>query len=78
MKISEKLDVFYQIVNFSIFLYFSITLINVGQLDILNLLISGIGLLGSLIISIISAIEKSKEKPEQQSLNNPLNFNKNG
>lgn len=59
MKLSERLDVFYQIVNFSIFLYFSISLIKINQLDILSLLISGIGLLGSIIISIISAIEKS-------------------
>ena len=58
MKFSDKVNVFYQILNFSIFLYFSVVLIKIGFLDVVGLLISGIGLLGSIIVSIIEVIER--------------------
>jgi len=58
MKFSDKINVFYQILNFSIFIYFSTALIKVGFLDMQGLLISGVGLLGSIIVSIIAALEK--------------------
>jgi len=45
-------------INFSIFLYFSITLLKLGFLDVIGLLISGIGLLGSIVVSIIVAVER--------------------
>lgn len=62
MEFSDKINIFYQLLNFSIFLYFTIALIKKGQLDIIDLLISGIGLLGSIIVSIIEAKERLKEK----------------
>jgi len=58
MKFSDKVNIFYQILNFSIFLYFSVTLIMAGFLDVVGLLISGIGLLGSIIVSIIGVVER--------------------
>ncbi|OIO81507.1 hypothetical protein AUJ84_01025 [Candidatus Pacearchaeota archaeon CG1_02_32_132] len=58
MKFSQKLDILYQMINFSIFLYFSITLLKLGFLDVIGLLISGIGLLGSIVVSIIVAVER--------------------
>jgi len=58
MRFSDKVNIFYQILNFTIFLYFSITLIKIGFLDVTGLLISGIGLLGSIIVSVIAAVER--------------------
>ncbi len=58
MKFSDKINLFYQLLNFAIFLYFTIALIKKGQLEIIDLLISGIALLGSIIVSIIEAIER--------------------
>ena len=60
MKISDRLQIFSQILNFLIFLYFSITLIQIGFLDIIGLLISAIGLFGSIIVSIIEVLERLK------------------
>lgn len=61
MAVSDSLQVFSQILNLIIFIYFSIELIKAGFLDITGLLISAAGLLSSLIVSIISAIERLKE-----------------
>ncbi|MBS3099473.1 hypothetical protein J4462_04635 [Candidatus Pacearchaeota archaeon] len=61
MKFSDRANIFSQVLNLSIFVYFSITLIRAGFLDVIGLLISGIGLLGSLVVSIIAAIEKLRE-----------------
>jgi len=58
MKTSDKLQIFSQILNFVIFLYFSITLIQIGFLDIIGLLVSAIGLFGSIAVSIIEAFER--------------------
>ena len=61
MKTSDKLQIFSQILSFTIFLYFSIILIQTNPFDIISLSISAIGLFGSLILSIISTIERLKE-----------------
>ena len=58
MKFSDKINIFYQILNFSIFLYFTIILIKTDSISLIDLLISGIALLGSIIVSIIEAIER--------------------
>ena len=57
MKTSDKLQIFSQILNFVIFLYFSITLIQIGFLDII-VLVSAIGLFGSIAVSIIGTFER--------------------
>ncbi len=62
MKIHNQLEIISQIINFIIFIYFSIILIKTNPLDILNLLISGIGMIISLLISVIGAIEKQREE----------------
>ena len=61
MKISDQLQILSQIVSFIIFIYFAIILIQTNPLDIINLIISGIGLIISVIISIISIIERLQE-----------------
>jgi len=58
MKFSDKINIFYQILNFSIFLYFTIVLIKTNSVGLIDLFISGIVLLGSIIVSIIEAIER--------------------
>jgi len=58
MKTSDKLQIFSQILNFVIFLYFSITLIKINFLDVMGLLISAVGLFGSLLVSIFSVLER--------------------
>lgn len=62
MKISDQLQILSQIVQFSIFIYFAIILIQTNPLDIINLLISGLGMIISLIITIIGALEKIRER----------------
>jgi len=58
MKVSDSLQVFSQVLNFTIFTYFSIELIKAGFLDVVGLLISAAGLLSSLVVSIIAAVER--------------------
>jgi len=58
MRVSDRLQIFSQMLNFFIFLYFSITLIRAGFLDVVGLLISAVGLLGSLVVSIIGVFDK--------------------
>jgi len=58
MKTGTALEIFSQIINFLIFIYFSIILIKTNSLDVQGLLISAIGILSSLISSIVSALEK--------------------
>ena len=59
MKTGTALEIFSQIINFVIFIYFTITLIKINALDMLGLLISVFGLLASLIASIVSALEEN-------------------
>ncbi|MBT3691067.1 hypothetical protein HOG16_02390 [Candidatus Woesearchaeota archaeon] len=58
MRISDSLQVFSQILNFTIFVYFSIELIKANFLDIIGLSISAMGLFSSIMVSIIAAIER--------------------
>lgn len=58
MKTSEQLQVISQIVNFMIFIYFAVILIRTNPLDIISIIISAIGLITSILVSIIAAIEK--------------------
>ena len=58
MKTGDALSIFSQIINFAIFVYFVIVLLELNALDIIGLLISGFGLLSSLIANIVSTIEK--------------------
>jgi len=62
MKISENLNLLSQAINFALFLYLSIGGIKKGTLNLTELSIMGYGLLSTLIISIISYIEKLREK----------------
>lgn len=57
MKTGDALSIFSQIINFIIFIYFTITLLKLNILDIIGLLISAFGLLASLIANIVSVLE---------------------
>jgi len=59
MKLGEELSIFSQIINFIIFIYFSITLIKINSLDVISLFISAFGLVSSLIAQIVSVIKQS-------------------
>ena len=57
MKTGDALSILSQIINFVIFLYFTISLIMANALDMQGLLISAFGLLSSLIANIVSVLE---------------------
>lgn len=57
MKTGDALSVFSQIINFVIFIYFTITLLKLDMLDLIGLFISAFGLLASLIANIVSVLE---------------------
>jgi len=57
MKISERLMIFSQIINFIIFIYFTLNLLKLDVLDIWGLLISAFGLFSSIMVSIIAVVE---------------------
>lgn len=58
MKVGNALSLFSQIINFVIFIYFTIILIRSNLLDAAGLLISAFGLLASLIANIVSVAEE--------------------
>lgn len=60
MKTGEALSIFSQIINFIIFIYFTIILLRLNILDITGLLISAFGLLASLIANIVSVLETER------------------
>jgi len=60
MTVSDLLQVFSQILNLIIFIYFSIILIIAGFLDVIGLLIAAMGIFSSLVVSIIAATEKTR------------------
>lgn len=62
MKTSDRLQLIVHVLNFIIFLYFAVILIKTNPLDIITLIISAVGLFGSLIISIIEALERIRER----------------
>ena len=57
MKTGDALTIFSQIINFTIFIYFTIILIKLNAMDVVGLLISAFGLLASLIANIVSVLE---------------------
>jgi len=61
MKSTNRLEIIVHVLNFIIFLYFSIVLIRTNPLDIISVIISTVGLFASLIVSILAAIENLKE-----------------
>ena len=58
MKATDRLYIITHFLNFVIFLYFAIILIQTNSVDIVNIIISAIGLFASLIVSILSALER--------------------
>ena len=64
MKWIDTLQILSQLINFTIFLYFAIILIQTSPLDIINIIISSIGLFASLLVNILDVIEKLKERGE--------------
>ena len=62
MRTSKRLEIIVHILNFIIFLYFSVTLIKIGLLDIVGLLIAAVGLFASISVSILSALERTQEQ----------------
>jgi len=60
MRTGKALEIFSQITNFVIFVYFIISLLKINALDVFGLLISAFGLLSSLISSIVSALEENQ------------------
>jgi hypothetical protein len=57
MKLGDSLSLFSQIINFAIFIYFTIVLLKIDALDVVGLLISAFGLLSSLVANIVSVLE---------------------
>jgi len=60
MRVSESLEIFSQVINFLIFIYFAIVLIKLNLLDVLGLFISVFGIFTSIIVNIISVFERRK------------------
>ena len=58
MKTKEYLTIFSQIINFIIFIYFILALLKINALDLIGLFISAFGLLSSIIVNIISVLDK--------------------
>ena len=57
MKLGSSLSISSNIVNITIFIYFISTLYKIGSLDMIGVLISGFGILISLIANIVGALE---------------------
>ena len=57
MRLGNALSIFFQIINFLIFIYFTIELLKLNALDVIGLLISAFGLLSSLVVNIVSVLE---------------------
>lgn len=58
MLISDSLGIFSQIINFVIFIYFTLVLIKFNMIDVWGLLVSAFGLFSSIVVSIISVLER--------------------
>ena len=57
MKTGDAFNLLSQAINFVIFIYFVITLLQINALDVTGLLISAFGLLISLLANIVSVLE---------------------
>ena len=62
MRRSDAISIFSHVVNFLIFIYFSLLLIKINLLDIVGLSVSAFGLFVSLIANIYSIIERRNER----------------
>lgn len=60
MKTGNALSIFSQIINFVIFIYFAVILLELSALDVTGLLISAFGLLSSLVANIVSVLEERR------------------
>ncbi|KKQ18440.1 MAG: hypothetical protein US31_C0004G0002 [Berkelbacteria bacterium GW2011_GWA1_36_9] len=58
MKISDRLNILTQSINFALFLYLSITAIKKGLLNLTELMVLGHGSPSGLIISLIAEFER--------------------
>ncbi|MBU0760800.1 MAG: hypothetical protein KJ600_06625 [Nanoarchaeota archaeon] len=58
MKLSEKLTVLSQVINFLVFIYFILELMKINALETQGLLISALALLISIIVNIIGVYDK--------------------
>jgi len=58
MNVSDRLQIVVHLLNFIIFLYFAVILIQTDPLDVTNIIISAVGLISSLVVSILSAVER--------------------
>jgi hypothetical protein len=56
MRLSDKFNIFSQLINFVIFIYFILVLAKINALDYSGLLISVFGLFVSILSSILSAL----------------------
>jgi len=61
-SLSRKLAYFleFSVINFAIFIYFTIVLLKMNALDVVGLLISAFGLLSSLVANIVSVLESRR------------------
>jgi hypothetical protein len=59
MKLGKGTSILSHTINMMIFIYFSITLIQINALNIRGLFISAFGIFASLIANIISVIEET-------------------
>ena len=59
MKTGDAFNLLSQIINFVIFIYFVIVLVQLNALDVTGLLISAFGLLISLLANIVSVLEEA-------------------
>jgi len=58
MRFGSKLHIASNLINIIIFLYLSFSLIKINALDMVGLIISGFGILSSLIVDIIGALDE--------------------
>ena len=58
MKTSEQINLASQIINISVFIFFTIKLIQINGLDVTDMLISASTILLGLAVSIIAQIER--------------------
>lgn len=57
MKIGDSFSLISHLINFIIFIYFSVTLIKINYLNVAGLSISAFGILVSIVANIVSILE---------------------
>jgi len=58
MNVSDRLQIVVHLLNFVIFLYFVVILIQTDPFDMFNIIVSAVGLISSLVVSILGAVER--------------------